>query len=129
MGDEKQEVEEREADAAEAGDSAGREVKWAVLPDGLKVLPAPEKLRTTSLLNKLVYIRWEVHTAGGLAPSHTRSRMRRRVSSSISTIESSTQMAPPDQPTYPSTRYAQAAGANCCLRLYNSWCLLEKDDR
>ena len=60
MGDNEQEVEEREADATEAGDSAGREVKWAALPDGLKVLPAPEKL-DESLLNKLVYIRWEVH--------------------------------------------------------------------
>ena len=33
-------------------------IKWASLPDGLKVLPSPEKL-DDSLVSKLVYSHWE----------------------------------------------------------------------
>ena len=55
-GEEAEDEGEEQAGAAE--DSTAREIKWASLPDGMKVLPSPEKL-DDSLVSKLVYIRWE----------------------------------------------------------------------
>ena len=56
LGEGGEEADEGEEGAAE--DSTTREIKWASLPDGLKVLPSPQKLDDL-IVGKLVYIRWE----------------------------------------------------------------------
>jgi hypothetical protein len=98
-------------------------IKWASLPDGLKVLPSPKKL-DDSLVSKLVYIRWEPPHGWSLGPpSLTRLPLRRRVSSRSTISRSSTSTAQQDLPT--SLSRTDASGPTAP---YNSWCLLEKDE-
>ena len=59
-GEEAEDEGEEQAGAAE--DSTAREIKWASLPDGMKVLPSPEKLD-----DSLVSIQARLHSLGAAA--------------------------------------------------------------
>ena len=98
-------------------------IKWASLPDGLKVLPSPEKL-DDSLVSKLVYIRWESPHRWSLGTiTHKITSATPRLFKKYNFKRSSTSTAQQDLPT--SLSRTDASGPTAP---YNSWCLLEKDE-
>ena len=104
------------------GDSTIREIKWASLPDGLKVLPPPEKL-DDSLVSKLVYIRWEPPhgwSLGNITHRITSAtpRLFKKYNHKVKYIDGSTGPA-----SLPLDNYAFGSTA-----AYNSWCLLARDE-
>ena len=97
-------------------------IKWASLPDGLKVLPSPEKL-DDSLVSKLVYIRWEPPHGWSLGTithktTSATPRLFKKFNFKVKYIDGSTGPA-----NLPLENYASGPAAP-----YNSWCLLEKDE-
>ena len=86
-GEEAEDEGEEQAGAAE--DSTAREIKWASLPDGMKVLPSPEKLDDSLVSTSSSTFAGSRRTVGHWAPSLTRLPLRRRVSSRSSMSRSS----------------------------------------
>ena len=108
--------------AAEIENSDGSEIKWTSLPEGLKVLPAPEKL-DESLVNKLVFIRWEPPHGWSLGTithkiTSATPRLYKKFNYGIKYIDGSKGPA-----NIPLDNYNHGPNA-----AYNSWCLLEKDE-
>lgn len=105
---------------AEVGGAPANEIKWANMPDGLKVMSPPKKL-DESLVGKLVFIRWEPPHGwclGTISQKITNAtpRLFKKFNYQIKYMDGGKGPA-----NLPLDNYAHGSDAS-----YNSWCLLEK---
>ena len=124
-GEEAEELaEQADGDNEEAAglDPTTREVKWASLPEGLKVASAP-LLLDDSLVGKLVFIRWEPPFGWSLGTildkiTNSTPRLFKKFNYRVKYADGAKGPA-----NLPLDNYAHGESA-----AYNSWCLLERDE-